>query len=123
MSNPACPDEVCRQRKDVGTKVVRHGFFRVRCGRRRRYRCLCCERTFSRRTNTAIFGLWCSSRVFERVAHLSVEGMNRTAIARVEGIAWHTTDRWLTKASERNRSPPPNSHRESVALTYVSWLN
>ena len=25
--------------------------------------------------------------------------MGRAAIARVEGIAWHTADRWLTKAS------------------------
>ena len=99
MISPSCPYETCIQSIDSSAKVVGHGFFRVRCGRRRRYRCLCCGRTFSRRTNTAVFGLWCSSRVFERVAHLSVEGMSRAAIARVEDIAWHTADRWLSKAS------------------------
>jgi hypothetical protein len=31
---------------------------------------------------------------------MSVEGMSCAAIARVEGIAWHTADRWLTKAAE-----------------------
>ena len=99
MINPSCPNRACIQSVDSPSKVVRYGFFRVRCGRRRRYRCLRCRRTFSRRTNTAVFGLRCSSHVFERVAHLSVEGMSRAAIARVEGISWHTADRWLTKAS------------------------
>lgn len=99
MSSPSCPSEVCKQRSDGVANVVRHGYFRVRCGRRRRYRCTRCRRTFSTRTNTPYFGLWCSSRVFERVAHLSVEGMSRAAIARVEGIRWHTADRWLAKAA------------------------
>lgn len=88
MISPSCPNEACIQSTDSPANVVRHGFFRVRCGRRRRYRCLRCGRTFSTRTNTAVFGLWCSSLVFERVAHLSVEGMSRAAIARVQGITW-----------------------------------
>jgi len=99
MISPSCPNQACPRCIDSPAKVVRHGPFRVRCGRRRRYRCLRCRRTFSTRTNTPYFGLWCSSRVFEVVAHLSVEGMSRAAIARIEGIAWHTVDRWLTKAS------------------------
>ena len=37
--------------------------------------------------------------MFERVAHLSVEGMSRSADARVEGLDWHTIDRWLTRAA------------------------
>lgn len=99
MVSPSCPNEACMKCIDSPATVVRHGFFRVRWGRRRRYRCLRCGRTFSTRTNTPYFGLRCSSRVFERVAHLSVEGMSRAAIARVEGMTWHTVDRWLTKAS------------------------
>ena len=31
---------------------------------------------------------------------LSVAGMSRSAIARVEGISWNTADRWVSKASE-----------------------
>jgi hypothetical protein len=30
---------------------------------------------------------------------MSVECMSCAAIARVEGIAWHTADRWLAKAA------------------------
>lgn len=58
-----------------------------------------CGATFSTRTNTPYFGLWCSSRVFERVVHLSFEGMSRAAIARVEGVDWRTVDRWLSRAA------------------------
>ena len=46
------------------------------------------------------FDLSASLPAFERVAHMSVEGMSCAAIARVEGIAWHTADRWLAKAAE-----------------------
>ena len=99
MTTPSCPNEPCVQSADSTTKVVRHGSFGVRCGRRRRYRCLNCGATFSTRTNTPYFGLWCSSRVFERVAHLSVEGMSCAAIARVEGVDWHTVDRWVSRAA------------------------
>ena len=100
MTSPSCPNEACIQSIGSPAKVVRHGFFRVRCGRRRRFRCRGCGRTFSARTNTPYFGLGCSWPAFERVAHMSVEGMSCAAIARVEGIAWHTADRWLTKAAE-----------------------
>ena len=100
MTSPSCPNEACIPSIGSPAKVVRHGFFRVRCGRRRRYRCRGCGRTFSARTNTPYFGLGCSSRTFERVAHLSVEGMSCAAIARIEGITWHTADRWLAKAAE-----------------------
>jgi IS1 family transposase len=34
------------------------------------------------------------------VVTLSVEGLNKSAIARVEGIGWNTVDRWLEKASD-----------------------
>lgn len=35
----------------------------------------------------------------DRVAAMSVEGMSRTAMARVEHIDPHTVDRWLSRAS------------------------
>jgi len=37
------------------------------------------------------------------VATLSVEGLNKSAITRVEGIGWNTVDRWLEKASDCGR--------------------
>jgi hypothetical protein len=37
---------------------------------------------------------------FDEVAALSVEGLNKSAIARVKRIAWNTVDRWLVRAAE-----------------------
>jgi transposase-like protein len=99
MKIPTCPNKQCCRNNDEQSKVIRHGFFRVHCGRRRRYRCLGCGRTFSTRIHSAYFRLRCSSRVFDRVAQLSVEGMSRAAIARVEGVSWNAADRWVWKAN------------------------
>ena len=37
---------------------------------------------------------------FDEVAALSVEGLNKSAIARVKRIAWNTVDRWFVRAAE-----------------------
>jgi len=37
--------------------------------------------------------------MFDEVAALSVEGLNKSAIARVKRIAWNTVHRWLEKAA------------------------
>ena len=100
MPTQFCPNVQCRQTGSGDAKIIRHGFFRSRCGRRRRYRCLECGRTFSNRLNSAYFRLRCSSIRFDRVAMFSVEGLSRSAIARVEGISWNTADRWVSRASE-----------------------
>ena len=65
-----------------------------------RYRCLACGGTFSNRIDSAYFRLRCSAVTFDRVARFSVEGMSRSAIACVEGVSWHTADRWVSKASD-----------------------
>jgi IS1 family transposase len=36
---------------------------------------------------------------FDDVAALSVEGLNKSAIARVKRVAWNTVDRWLQRAA------------------------
>jgi hypothetical protein len=38
--------------------------------------------------------------IFDEVAPLSVEGMSKSAIARVKRIAWNTVHRWLEKAAD-----------------------
>ena len=40
---------------------------------------------------------------FDEVATLSVEGLNKSAIARVKQIAWNTVHRWLQKAASSCR--------------------
>ena len=37
--------------------------------------------------------------MFDEVASLSVEGLNKSAIARVKRVAWNTVHRWLERAA------------------------
>ena len=97
--NPDCP---CRSESQTG-KVAPHGFYRTRAGRRRRYRCDTCGKTFSSTKNTPYFRLQHCRSKFDEVASLSIEGVNKSAIARVKGLAWNTVHRWLERATESCR--------------------
>jgi transposase-like protein len=104
MKNPRCPNRDCQPSgKTVSGNVIRFGFYQTRWGRRRRYRCLICEKTFCSTTGTAYYRLQHRRDTFDQVARLSVEGLNKSAIARVERIGWNTVDRWLEKASDCGR--------------------
>ena len=100
MWDKACPNEGCEHHGAAGEgNIARHGFMKVRWGRRRRYRCTSCGRTFGSTTGTAYSGLQRPARAFDRVAALSVEGMSKSAIARVERLSWNTVARWLERAA------------------------
>jgi transposase-like protein/IS1 family transposase len=81
-------------------RIVRHGFYRTKWGRRRRYRCQACGKTFCTNTETPYHRLQHRRATFDEVAALSVEGLNKSAISRVKRIAWNTVDRWLARAAE-----------------------
>ena len=68
---------------------------RPKWGRRRRYRCQACGKT-----GTPYHRLQHRRATFEEVAALSVEGLNKSAIARVKRIGWYTVDRWLERTAE-----------------------
>ena len=95
-----CPNRECRSSgKPLSGNVIRFGFYPTRWGKRRRYRCQTCEKTFCSNTGTPYYRLQHRRVTFDQVASLSVEGLNKSAIARVERIGWNTVDRWLEKAS------------------------
>lgn len=96
----ACPNGECEQRgrHDSGT-VVLHGYSKVKGGRRRRYRCTACGKTFGTMKGTPYQRLQHSMARFDRVAALSVEGVNKSSIARLEGLSWNTVARWLELAA------------------------
>ena len=101
VSDMACPNGECGLHGEHAKgNIVRHGFTKVRWGRRRRYRCTACGRTFGSTTGTAYIRLQRPARAFDRVAHLSVEGMSKAAISRVEGLSWNTVARWLERAAQ-----------------------
>src|SRR5215470_11298434 len=104
MKIPPCPNRDCRSSgKTVSGNVILFGFYQTRWGKRRRYRCQNCEKTFCSNTGTPYYRLQHRRDTFDQVATLSVEGLNKSAIARVERIGWNTVDRWLEKASDCGR--------------------
>ncbi len=94
-ASQSCPNEAC----DGKDRVVLHGFSKVKWGRRRRYRCTACNKTFGATTGTAYKRLQHPKVKFDRVAAMSVEGISKSAIARIEGLSWNTVSRWLELAS------------------------
>src|SRR5262249_2213344 len=100
MKNLSCPNRRCPPsgKGDVGA-IVRHGFYTTRWGKRRRYQCQACGKTFCSTNGTPYFRLQHRRATFDEVASLSVEGLNRSAIARVKRIAWNTVHRWLERAA------------------------
>ena len=96
----SCPITECALSKDAGAEsIIRHGFYKTRSGKRRRYRCRSCGKTFCLNTGTPYHRLQHRRATFDEVATLSVEGLNKSAIARVKQIAWNTVHRWLQKAA------------------------
>jgi transposase-like protein/IS1 family transposase len=104
MKIPRCPNRDCRSSgQTVSGNVIRFGFYQTRWGKRRRYRCQTCAKTFCSNSGTPYYRLQHRRTTFDQVAALSVEGLNKSAIARVERIGWNTVDRWLEKASDCGR--------------------
>ena len=102
MKIPCCP--YCPPSGETASRtVIRFGFYQTRWGKRRRYLCRTCEKTFCSNSGTPYYRLQHRRATFDQVANLSVEGLNKSAIARVEGISWNTVDRWLERASDCGR--------------------
>ena len=83
IKDRCCPDKECCLFGQAGQcNIVLHGFVKLQRGRRRRYRCTTCGRTFNSTKGTPYYGLQCSQRLFELVVRLSVEGMIRPGCSR-----------------------------------------
>ena len=104
MKNRRCLNRACPLRGKVSSgNIVRHGFYRTRSGKRRRFRCVECGKTFSLTKGTPYYRLQHRRATFDAVVALRVEGVSISATARVEGIAWNTVARWLERAAHACR--------------------
>ena len=104
MKSLSCPNRhFPPSRKGDAGAIIRHGFYTTRWGKRRRYQCQMCGQTFCSTTGTPYHRLQHRRTTFDEVAALSVEGLNKSAIARVQRIAWNTVDRWLERAASSCR--------------------
>src|SRR5262245_53038728 len=93
MSEEGMPAGGCRKHHSP------RGFYQTSSGKRRRYLCRSCGKTFCANTSTPYYRLQHRRATFDEVAALSVEGLNKSAIARVKQIAWNTVARWLENAA------------------------
>jgi transposase-like protein len=93
--NKQCPSS---GKGDFGA-IIRHGFHKTRWGRRRRFQCQACGKTCCSTRGTPYYRLHHRRAVFDEVVSLSVEGLNKSAIARVKRVAWNTVHRWLERAA------------------------
>src|SRR5215510_4148179 len=97
MKSLNCPNPDCTPSKEKA--IIRYGFYQTRWGKRRRYQCRTRGKTFCSTTGTAYHRLQHRRVTFDEVATLSVEGLNKSAIARAMRIAWNTVHRWLERAA------------------------
>jgi transposase-like protein len=100
MKSLRCPNKRCPPRKAVAGNIIRFGFYNTRWGKRRRYQCQACEKTFCLNNATPYYRLQHRRATFDEVAALSAEGLNKSAISRVKRIAWNTVDAgWKEQAA------------------------
>jgi transposase-like protein len=104
MKSLKCPNKECSPSgRTVLGSIIRFGFYKTKRGNRRRYQCQACEKTFCSNTATPYYRPQHRRATFDKVATLSAEGLNKSAIAQVQHIAWNTVDRWLEKAADCGR--------------------
>jgi transposase-like protein len=104
MKSLSCPNSECPLSKDTSAgNIIRYGFYSTNSGTRRRYRCQTCGKTFCSNAGTPYHRLQHRRATFDEIAALSIEGLNKSAIARVKQIAWNTVARWLEKAAHSCR--------------------
>jgi IS1 family transposase/transposase-like protein len=95
-NNPHCP---LHGQLNQGN-IKRHSLYTTKQGRRRRYCCKKCGKTFCSTASTAYYRLHKSRKLFDEVAQMSVEGVSKSAISRIKGLSWNTVASWQQKAAK-----------------------
>ena len=79
MKSLGCPNKACLLAS--ARSIICYGFYNTNSGKRRRYRCRSCGKSFCGNTGTPYHRLQHRRSTFDEVAALNVEGLNKSAIA------------------------------------------
>ncbi len=94
--NNECPDYGKFNLKSI----IRHSMYKMSQGRRRRFLCKTCGKTFCSTKGTPYYRLHNSRSNFDNVAAMTVEGVSPSSISRIKRIARNTVCRWQELASQ-----------------------
>lgn len=88
-----CPKTTCHASGKAG-----QGNIVIHSRKERRYRCTCCQKTFSERTGTAVFGIKKSETLFVQVTTLLAHGCPLQAIVAAFELDERTVADWQQRA-------------------------
>ena len=80
--------------------ITKHSFYKTKQGRRRRYVCKVCKKTFGSTKGTPYYRIQKSRSLFDKVATMAVEGIDISTTARIENLSPSTVAHWRETASE-----------------------
>ena len=100
-----CPHATCPSTSSAKRPVfVRHSFLRTGSGKRQRWRCKSCGRTFTRTTGTPYHRLRFPASKLDLALTLSLEGTSQGAISRTLSVSRTTVGRWVDRAASYART-------------------
>ena len=90
-----CQNEKCQDHSKFGEgNIIRHSKYKTRQGRRRRYLCKTCKKTFCSTKGTPYYRLHKPRSVFDEVVQMTVEGVGISSISRIKCFSWNTIASW-----------------------------
>lgn len=113
-----CPNSECKLYGKFNKDNIRsHGSYKIKGGGRgHRLICIGCGKTFCTHINSAYYRLHNTRNLFDEVAHMSVEGISKSAIARIKGLSWNTVSRWLELAAKHSSRVFNEKHLKGYEL-------
>ena len=90
-----CQNEKCQDFRKYGEgNIIRHSKYKTRQGRRRRYLCKTCKKTFCSTKGTPYYRLHKFRSDFDEVVDMTIEGVGISSISRIKLLSWNTIASW-----------------------------
>ncbi len=95
VKDRCCLNKKCLDQRKFGEgNIIRHSMYKTRLGRRRRYLCKTCKKTFCSTKGTPYYRLQKSRLDFDEVVQMTVEGVRISSISRIKCFSWNTIASW-----------------------------